>query len=167
MLLVGQVDDQGTTYAAFVDKALAAEVERRTSLDTRALNVLTTSSGLVTLLLALVVLITGQPYEVSNRGARGVAISFVFFLASATFGLVANKLWSYEVANAATLKRLLSDRWKDDEVDARNVCAAINVGTITTLRAGSNKKASLIELAFFCQLLAIASLVVTLSYEAA
>ncbi len=47
------------------------------------------------------------------------------------------------------------------------MCAAINLATVSTLRDGSNKKASLIELAFVFQLMAIAALVITLAYEAA
>ncbi len=161
------MSDQGTTYAAYIEAALKAESDRRTSLDSRALAVVSTSSGLLTLLFALTVLITGDKFRVSTQGARGVAVSLLFFMAAAVTGLFANKLWPYDVADVGTLRRLITDRWKDDEVDARNVCAAINLATVSTLRDGSNKKASLIELAFVFQLMAIAALVITLAYEAA
>ncbi len=160
------MSDQGATYAAYIESALKAQEERRASLDARALAVLSTSGGLLTLVFALTVLVTGDTFRVSPEGARGVAVALAFFLAASVTGLIANRLTPYEVPADETLGRLISDHWKDDEVDARNICAAMNLATVASLRAGNNRKARLTEVALLLQLLAITSLVITLVYEA-
>ncbi len=120
------MSDQGTTYAAYIEAALKAESDRRTSLDSRALAVVSTSSGLLTLLFALTVLITGDKFRVSTQGARGVAVSLLFFMAAAVTGLFANKLWPYDVADVGTLRRLITDRFGRMMRSTPGMCAPLS-----------------------------------------
>ncbi len=157
--------EQGETYAKFIEGELKYEYDRRAALDTRALAVVSTSSGFLALVFALATLILGKDYEFSTGGARGLVFCLATFVAAAGLGLLANRSRSYGVPDSATLTRMIDDKWKDSETSARNICAALNIATIKTLRNGSNAKSRQLVGAFVCQLLAIAGLVLTLGWE--
>ena len=60
---------------------------------------------------------------------------------------------------------MIGSHWKDDEVDARNECAATTIKTVDSLRTGNNKKAGRIVVAVAFQLLGFVSLAVSASIE--
>jgi hypothetical protein len=159
------VVEQGETYAGFIDSELKYEHERRNVMDARGLAVATTSSAFLALAVALTVFVTGKDYRFSEGGARGVLLSLASFVVAAVLGLVANATRPYRVADVPTLHAMTRSHWKDNEVTARNVCAGLSVTAIASLRAGSNRKAGLVVVAFIFQLAAIAGLVATLAYE--
>lgn len=157
--------EQGETYAKFIEAELKAEYDRRASVDARALAIVTSSSGFLTLVFAITVLVTGKDYTFSAAGARGLVGSLAAFSVAAFVGLGANASLKYKVPEAATLLRMTSDHWTDSETAARNISAGLNVTTLATLRTGNNRKALAVLVAFGFQMAAILGLLLTLCWE--
>jgi hypothetical protein len=159
------VEQQGVVYAAFIDAALKDEQARRDSLDSRALSVLTTSSALIALVFSLTVLITGEHFVVSDRGARGIACSLGSFVVAAALGLWAHETRPYRVADIPTLRLMYTTHWTDGETTARNFCCRLSVRNTASLRTGNNRKAGILIVAFIFQIAALVGLLATLGYE--
>ena len=159
------MSDQGDTYAQFIESELKLEYERRSTLDSRALAVATSSSAFLALVFAVSVVVTGKDYKFSHGGTRGLLITLASFIAAAALGLVANAAREYEVPAVATLRLMTSDHWTDREVDARNITAGLNVTAIAFLRGGNNSKARLVVVAFLFQMAAVLGIVATLTWE--
>jgi hypothetical protein len=134
-------------------------------LDARAAAVATTSSAFIALAGALTVLVTGKDYTFSAEGARGVLLSAAALLIAAGIALFAGTSRQYEVADGATLTKMLTEHWTDTETTARYTSAWLNVKTIKSLRTGNNRKAGQLVVAHIVQLTGIAGLVITLGWE--
>ena len=116
-----------------------------------------TSTRLWGLALALSVLVTGKDYRFTGFGAVVVVGSLLAFVVAAVLGLWANMMKAHEVSSSDTLMKMVREHWKDDEVDARNIVATLNIRTIDSLRTGSNVKVVWIKRAAAIQLVAVSS----------
>jgi len=159
------VAEQGVTYSAFIDGQLKAEYERRVSLDARGLAVMTSSGAFTTLVFALLVVLRGKGFVPTAPGKVAISLSLLLFIVSGFVGLYAAQLLGYHVIDLAAMKTMTKIRWIDDEVDARNACAAANLKAIKTLREGNNKKAGRIVVAGALQLAAVGALGVVIILE--
>jgi hypothetical protein len=159
------VPERGTTYAAHIEALLGLERERRRTLDGRALGVTGTSTAFVGLALTLSVLGTGQDYKFTGFGALAIVGSLALFVVAAVLGLWANMMRSQHLAPSSTLREMVLGRWTDEEVEARNVVANLNIRTIDSLRAGSNAKVVWIGRAAAVQLAAVLLLIVAIGAE--
>jgi len=159
--------DQGTTYAAFITRQADAELSRRERLDARGLGVVGTNGALATLVLGTLAALKGTDKLVLTMWAqRSLATALLALVRAALMGVLATQLRSYTVASTETMLDMLSsDHWGDTEVTARGICAKTTVNTVTTLRAGNEKKAFRIVVAVYLQLAAIALLVATAAFE--
>ena len=153
-----------TTWAPFIEAELKAERDRRATLDTRAIAVVTTSGTLVTLVFAIGGLVLGsRNIPVEGGGLSGWSVwpavaALAMFATAAALALYGGRNVPYEVADASALKRMTTTHWAMDEDDARQVVLDYNVGTIDTLRQGNNHKARMLILALLAQLAAIAAI---------
>jgi hypothetical protein len=59
---------------------------------------------------------------------------------------------------------MVTDHWGDDPVDSRNNVAELNMRTIQTLRQGNDRKANLVTLGLWAQLVAVSSLSVVVAF---
>ena len=59
-------DDQGSEYADFIKEELASEVGRRDAVNSRAGAAITSATGLVTLVLAVVAITKGKDYVLTG-----------------------------------------------------------------------------------------------------
>lgn len=150
--------EQGTTYAAFIEAELKLEYERRTALDARGLAIVTSSSAVITLLLAVAGVFLGKDFKLAPTAKGAVIVSLFLFLIAALFGLLANRARLYELTHTDTLTEMTQGHWTDDEADARNVCCTRNVITLKSLRRGNNDKSDQVMVGFVMQLTAIAAL---------
>jgi len=144
---------------------LKAEYERRVSLDARGLAVMTSSGAFTTLVFALLVVLRGKGFVPTAPGKVAISLSLLLFIVSGFVGLYAAQLLGYHVIDLAAMKTMTKIRWIDDEVDARNACAAANLKAIKTLREGNNKKAGRIVVAGALQLAAVGALGVVIILE--
>lgn len=150
--------DQGDAYSKFVEAELKNERERRSALDQRGLGVVTSSSAFITLVFSLSVILTGKDFTPKDGVRNFIAASLVSFVVAGALGIFANANRRYHVATRETLDDMLGEHWIDDEVDARNNVAALNVVTLDTLRTGNSKKVWFLSAALVFQVIAIASL---------
>lgn len=151
--------EQGKSYAAFIEGEVKAEQQRRASLDTRGLAVVTTSGSLTTLLAAVGAFVTSRDGFVLPSGTIiPLTVTLMAFSLAALCGLLASHNRQYFVAGQETLALMVGERWPTSEVDARNVVADIHTGTVSSLREGNNGKAALLMAGLGLQLLGLAAL---------
>jgi hypothetical protein len=134
-------EDQGKTFAAFAQRELEAERERRKAFDARGVAVVTTAASLTTLLAAVGAFVSSrQGFKLPGSAVVPLIVTLGSFVAAAVLGIAATWLTRYAVTPPATLGEMLTTRWRTDEVDARNFVAVQDVKTIKSLRNGNNKK---------------------------
>ncbi|WP_274561557.1 hypothetical protein [Streptomyces spiramyceticus] len=155
------VNEQGVVYAAFVEDELKWEHGRRTSIDSRALSVITTSGVLVTLLFGVAALVTGRRDAAYSPAPAVVVLSgcgLVLFVIAAALGILASKSVSYSVIDGASLEKLRTEHWGHDAPTALNVVMWYRTNTVLTLRKGNNGKAWLLLAGLSTQLVAVLTL---------
>ncbi|GAA0588972.1 hypothetical protein GCM10010172_87450 [Paractinoplanes ferrugineus] len=153
------MSEQGKTYAAFVEAELKTERERRTIYDTRGQAVVTTSAGLVTLLVALATLVRqGGPKAFPGAAIAPLVVALVALAGAAALGILASWNFRYAVVKSTTLGVMTGAHWTDHEVDARNVVATAQIRSFHSLREANNRKALLLTGALASQLLALVAL---------
>ncbi|MDI9933162.1 hypothetical protein QM588_22315 [Rhodococcus sp. IEGM 1354] len=149
---------QGVEYANHIQAALDAEYQRRDNFNSRAATVITSAVGLVSLTLVVYALVLGKDFKLSGAELYCMMAALVFLLLCAASGVLAGMSWSYDVAPASTLRDMITTRWMDDEVDARNCVAKTNIDTIESLRSGSTTKHRFLFTAYILQTVAIGAL---------
>jgi hypothetical protein len=166
-------DDQGQQYAAFIEAQLAAENDRRASVNTRAATILTGSAALVTLVFAVFAVLAGKNFTLSANAPGHPrewlegALAALFF--AALFALLAGVPWTTSVPPLHLLHSFLEVPnesaglpwgWTNEEVDAREWTAKSNLRTIKSLRSGTKLKYVLLIIATVLQLVALFCLAV-------
>lgn len=158
----------GDVYGGHVESLLAAEYDRRKTLESRGAAIVTTSSSILTLILGLTVVITGKDYSFSSTAALGLLIaSLVTFVGSAIVAiLVQNYGMKYTVTGAQTLEAMVqNEAWNRDAEDAKRMCLKRQINTVISLRSGNNRKALLALWSLGLQVGAIAILALALTVE--
>jgi hypothetical protein len=106
-------------YASFVKELLDAEVARGTTMETRAVAIVTASGTLVTLLLALAALVTRvTTFQVPTTALVFAGLSAGLFACSACCAVLAITPWRAWGLKPACLGSELWQRWPDKEDDA-------------------------------------------------
>ena len=125
------------------------------------MGVLNTSGTLVALVLALGAVVTGVTgFEPPTLMVWLLTVALAAFVGAALFGLLAHRLHWYNVAQPDQLHkwRDRDGNWNDTADKARRVIANANILTIESLRQGNGTKATLVEIASWFQLAAVALL---------
>ena len=155
------IAEQGKTYSTFIESELKAERDRRTSLDAKGLNVVTTSASLTTLLVTIGAFVTGRgAVVIPHESILPIIGTLAAFVLAAILGVFASAGRLYQISTPRTLAEMLGGHWRDNEVDARNNVSVLNVKTIDSLRQGNNCKVQLILAAVVIQVVGL----VVLSY---
>lgn len=135
--------EQGKTYCAYIEFELKAERDRRTMFDARGQILVTTAGTLVTVMAGVAAFVrTGAGFGLPRPALGALAVALFGLGSAAACGIVAGWNYLYAAATPKTLDRMISDRWGDDEIDARNHVATAQIWTIETLRRGNNRKAN-------------------------
>jgi hypothetical protein len=101
-------------YSAFVKELLEAEEKRNSTMETRAVAVITTSGVLVTLLLAFAALVTRvQTFRVPGFTLFLAGASACLFVAAALCGILTNAPWRVWTLKPDCLNREIWERWGD------------------------------------------------------
>ncbi|MFA3899750.1 hypothetical protein ACKAMS_32600 [Rhodococcus sp. 5A-K4] len=154
--------NQGEEYANYIKAALEAEYKRRDDFNARSASVITSAGGLVTLTVAVLAFFLGKDYRLDGAERVWMIIAFVLFLSCAVLGVVAgNRSPKYQVADADSLKAMITTQWVQSEVDARNAVAEANIAAIVSLRTGNNEKYCVLLAAVISQIAAIAALAIS------
>lgn len=152
---------QGSEFAAFLKDELANEISRRDSVNSRAATAITSATGLVTLVLAVVAIAKGKDYSVSGADLAALVAALVALLLSAVAAILAGLNWKYKAVSTGSMRRMVQDKWATAEVDARNATACCNVTAIESLRRATTVKFRFLIVAAIGQIVAILGLSVT------
>ncbi|MGY2029037.1 hypothetical protein ACW9HR_10610 [Nocardia gipuzkoensis] len=147
--------EQGAEWAAFIHDQLNREYSRRDALNTRAAGAVTSATGLVTLVLAVVAVLKGKDFTLTGGALVALYVAMLALLGSAVLAVLAGVSWRYRVTSIDSMRAMLVDHWTDSEVDARYVSAYCNLETVVSLRTGSSLKAHLLLGAAALQVLSI------------
>lgn len=163
------ISPAGIVYQAITDKLLAAEYDRRKSLESRAAALLGSSGTMLAVIFGLTVLITGKDAVYRNAFAIAALIAaMVFFIASGIVALVVQAYgYEYKVMSAAALTSLARDdsEWARRADDATRHWVAKQASTVCTMRRGNSKKARQIEVSLGLQVVAIVLLSISAGVE--
>ncbi|GAB3843049.1 hypothetical protein ACFPIJ_00245 [Dactylosporangium cerinum] len=153
--------DGASPYAAFIEKELQREYDRRDSVNARASGLIVGASGLTGVTLLVAAILNGNDVVLRGYGAVALSVALVAFIVSGMLAVLAGLNWRFKVAAIRTLDAMLSDHWTDDATTAGNQCSYLNVRTTASLRNGTNIKFRLLLAAACLQLVALAGLALT------
>jgi hypothetical protein len=150
----------GPAVTKACEAELQAERAAETSLQSRALNVITSSGGFVTLALALVAAITGRKdYSVPGAAKVFIALGLVCFVAAATLALVTMQVRRQEVLTVETLEKWTSEEaWASPPDVAQRIITASMIPLIRDTRSRNSDRAKHLQRAILAELGAIALL---------
>ncbi|MGW6374825.1 hypothetical protein ACWFRB_02015 [Rhodococcus sp. NPDC055112] len=147
--------EQGAGWAAFIQDQLNREYARRDALNTRAATAITSSTGLVTLVLAVVAVLKGKDFTLTGGPLTAIYAAMLGLLGSAVLAVLAGVSWRHRVTSIESMRAMLTEHWGDRELDARYISAYCNLETTASLRAGNALKGQLLIGAAVTQILAI------------
>jgi len=160
--------DPGGIYAEHEGDLLAAEYDRRKVLEARGDSIIKTSSGVIALIFALTIFISGKDYTFTNHwGSVWVIVaSLAAFLASATIAIYLQS-WGlkYTITGKSTLDKMTQEFWHLDAENAERMCLQRNINTTLSLRDGNDRKASAAQYSVMLQVVAVVLLSVSLVFE--
>jgi hypothetical protein len=160
-----QADENGgSALAAFVDGQVAAERDRRSQLNGRGTGLITTASGLSTLLFAASALITAPTgYRPPRLALWALAPTLVAFVCAALCGIIAaQSTFYYDVVKPDQLDkwRKRDDIWKNSQQAVLRLLTQANILTLSSLRIGNNKKMRWVRIGFWTEIGALCVLAV-------
>ncbi|WP_326558501.1 hypothetical protein [Micromonospora sp. NBC_01796] len=154
------MSDQGKAYAAFVESELKCERDRRVHLDNRGAALVTTSSSLVALLAAVVAFFrVGTNLTFPNSALPTLIVAIAALALVAASGIIASWNHTYHAPSVGSLGAAVKDRWAtDEETDARNYVAQMQIEIISSLRRSNASKAGWIRRGLVGQTIALLGL---------
>jgi hypothetical protein len=155
-----QTEDQGDVYASFIEGQLAAEHERRKSMDTRGSTLITASSALVAVLGTVSAFaLRGKEFSVPCLVKASLFIALPALALAGICGIFSNWIFKYPYPEKSTMQEMLGTHWADDPVDSRGVGAYLNLKLIVALRRTSACRAWLLMIGQTAQVIALIALV--------
>lgn len=151
-------------YDTLLKDMLANEVASKASLEQRALSVVTTSGGLVTLLFALGALSVGseKTFDPSDLTTGALALSLVLFLIAAILALQANKPVEYEEAKVDSIESRLREETPFTTEEAIVDIALTRVEELRSARTRNEDKADALQSAIQFEVGAIGAVAVAI-----
>jgi hypothetical protein len=158
----------GTVYLDHVNKLLDSEVDQRRVLESRGESIIKTSTGIITLILALTTFIYGKNYKFTDHwdSLWVLSGSLVFFLLSAVVAIYVQS-WAlkYTYTKTTTLQKMPRELWSLSGEDAQRMCLQRIINSTVSLREGNAKKVAAAQYAIMLQVIAIALLCVSFVCE--
>jgi hypothetical protein len=145
-------------YAEFIEAELKAENDRRDSVHTRAGAAVTSSTGLITLVLGVFSFLVGKNPGFPNSAKPFLVVAVVSFLAAGALAVAAGFPVGQKFISDSTLDRMLASHRSDSEEVARDAVAYINAVGLLSLRFGTTTKAVLLFASGIFQIFAMAAI---------
>lgn len=155
--------DVGSQWADFVEDQLTREFDRRGTLDTKGLAIVTSSGTLVSLVFAIGAIAIARKdtnFIPTATIAVPATLSLILFVIAATLGLFATRVIEYSVADPRSLEKMRTEHWKLTDTQARSVVMWYKIGTLKDVRAGNNSKAMLVLYGLLTEVSAVAVLAI-------
>jgi hypothetical protein len=156
-------------YQSMASDLLAAEFERRKTLEGRGATLLTASASLVTLIFGLTVVVTGKDHVFANHTAVILlCLALVPFVLSALIALAVQTYgFKYQVIDRKSLDKLAETHefWVRSADYAVRDDVSQQVKTISTLRGGNDTMAALVLVSLAFEVLATILLSISVGLE--
>lgn len=149
--------DQGSAFTEHTQWHLEHELERRDAVNKRAAQVLASSTGIVTVVVALLAALKGKDAILSGAAAGLLAFAVFSLLFAALAALAASwpgPPFKYDAVSETTLDKMLTEHWTKSETTARAITARANLTSIISLRKTSGRKYWVLMVAYGFQALA-------------
>ncbi|MGC4862154.1 hypothetical protein [Micromonospora sp. DT41] len=148
--------EQSSVYPEFIASELKAERDRKAAIDARAASLITTSGSLVTVLAAIGAFLgKDSDWRLPQLAFPFIAAALIAFTVASVAGIISGWSRAYAVPDIAPLKRMLNDRWRDEEDLARIEICAASIEMIESLRKINAKKERTLRVGWFNQIAAI------------
>jgi len=149
--------DRGSTvYLEYVKEQVTEQDERKDSIEKRGLAVITSSGTIVSLLFALVAILTGvDKYELPNGAEPWLGIALGAFAISSLAGILTNAPLRYRSVEASELRKATRKFWGDSPDKAEKRVAVTEVEVLETAKSINTIKAWILVAAIGFQLLAV------------
>jgi hypothetical protein len=148
----------GDVYAPVLVSLLAEEAARKSSIEQRAISVITTSGALVSLLVALSVFLFGKDakFDVSSASRLAIAVAVVLFVAAAVLALLVNSPRAYRSFSDEDVQRMV-DEWGTNAGEARKLVSQAQAVFICQAVKKNDMKAGLLQLAVIAEVLGVST----------
>jgi hypothetical protein len=147
----------GTAYSQLIADQLAEERNRKVSLESRGVAVITTSGTLATLLFALTASLTAVPkFRLPGDARLPLLLALLAFVTAALFGLVTNVPLRYREPTPQGLAKLVDTvYWRGPKQTGELRVAGAQVAVIAAARSANNLKVNLLLTAISAELLSV------------
>jgi hypothetical protein len=150
-----EASDGNAVYLAYIEAELKTERERKSSLDTRGANVVTSSGALFAVLAGLSTLGRASTVPTPAEVPSLLVLALLAFFSAGMLGIVAQWNRAYPVTKPEGLHSLLEKHWVDSTEISRRRIALSYVDTLTVLRRGNKRKELALRLGYCCQAIAM------------
>ncbi|MFI5851888.1 hypothetical protein ACIA8B_29180 [Micromonospora chalcea] len=148
--------EQSDVYSDFIEAELKAERDRKTSLDSRASSLVTTSGSLVTILAAVGAFLGKDgPTLVPRQAIIVLVLALIAFSCASLAGILSGWSQAYKAADTAAMRMMIKSRWEDSEVLARKEVADLHIRVIDSIRAVNKRKESFLRAGWLSQVFAL------------
>lgn len=146
----------GDAYGRLIDDQVNQERDRKLSLETRGVTVITTSSALATLLFALTASLTlASKFKLPGSAKLPLMLALGAFVLAAISGLVANMPLNYGAPTADGLTKLCKARyWNAHAITGQLRVAEIQIADLKKSRSANRYKVGFLFAAIGCEILA-------------
>ena len=150
----------GEEYAKLIAEQLDEERKVKSSLEQRGITVITTSGTLVTLLFALVAVVTkDETFDLASSARWGLYLALCLFVLAAIVGLITNMPRRYDEANVEDLAGLIKeDYWAGSASIGSRRSSEVRVKVLRSARETHKTKAYLLQAALALEVAAVAAL---------
>jgi hypothetical protein len=147
-----------TVYSDYIAEQVAREEERKTSLESRGVGVVTTSGALATLLLGFTTLAkkAGQHLLLPTEARGLVHLAMAFFAAAVLLAILTNVPVLLKWADPKDLRKLLADSWDDSVSVAESEVADNRLELLESLSYWNDRKGWLLLGAMTCEGIGVA-----------
>jgi hypothetical protein len=157
-------EDRGSTvYAAFISEQLSRQDTRKASLEQRGISVVTSSGTFVSLLFALVAVLTGaEDFELPSDAQPWLLAAATAFVLAGIGGILTNMPGRYRSPDAATLNQVIAERWSDSPEEAENEVSAARVEVFARAQEVNSSKGRILVAAVAIEVLAVVFLAIAI-----
>jgi hypothetical protein len=134
----------GSVFAPFITMQLDQERARKTAIESRALNLVTSAGVFVGLFTGLITLVKGKDYQLQSETLVVLGVAYLLLFAAAAIGIYVNfsgnTVGSYAEISMALLAKWLEQWSSGDPAAAGLTVAKDQMGTLRFARATNTRK---------------------------
>ena len=160
--MTGTNNSAGYHYSALISEQLENERAIKTSLEQRAMTVVTTAGTLVTLLFALGALVTrSETYEPPDASIAFLLFALLAFLLASVAAIATIRVRTYEEVKVEALRPLLDENfWSAKSSIGERRTAEVRVKILEAARTQNAKKAEALQWAMRFEVAAVGSVAI-------